>query len=252
MKRLGIFFYTAVAYVGFFAVFGYWIDFLLGFFVPKNVNTGEVVSTLEAITVNLGLLALFGLQHSVMARKPFKKALTRFIPPVMERSTYVYATIAVLALLFWQWRPMPLVIWNLEGTAGIYSMYAIFGLGWGILVLSTFLINHFNLFGIEQGVMHLLGKEVKEAPFVMPFLYKLVRHPMMTGILLAQWATPYMTIGHLLFATGMSIYVLIGVHYEEKDLARDFGDDYREYQQNVPKLIPGLNGKKPTGSTVSA
>jgi len=252
MKRLAIFLYTAVAYVGFFALFGYWIDFMLGFFVPKNVNSGEVVSTFEALTVNLGLLVLFGLQHSIMARKPFKKALNRFIPQEMERSTYVYATIAVLSLLFWQWRPMPTVIWNLEGTVGMYSMYALFGLGWGILVLSTFLINHFNLFGIEQGVMQLLGKEVKEAPFVMPFLYKLVRHPMMTGLLLAQWATPYMTVGHLVFATGMSIYVLIGVHYEEKDLAADFGDSYREYQENVPKLIPGLNGKKPSGTTVSA
>ncbi|MGH1365714.1 MAG: methanethiol S-methyltransferase [Calditrichia bacterium] len=252
MKRLAIFLYTAVAYVGFFAIFGYWVDFLLGFLVPKNVNTGAAVSVFEAVTVNLGLLALFGLQHSIMARKPFKEAITRFIPKEIERSTYVFATIAVLALMFWQWRPMPTVIWSLENPTAIWMMYGLFALGWGILVLSTFLINHFNLFGIEQGVMQLLGKDIKDAPFVMPFLYKIVRHPMMTGVLIAQWATPYMTVGHMMFAAGMSVYILIGIHYEEKDLEKDFGQTYREYKQDVPKLVPGFSGKKPTKTVVSA
>ncbi|MEJ5992076.1 methanethiol S-methyltransferase [Ramlibacter sp. PS3R-8] len=241
MARVVIFLYSVVAYVLFLAVFLYLIAFVGNLWVPKSIDSGSATDVGVALIVNLVLISLFGLQHSVMARPAFKRWITGFVPAATERSTFVLAASLVLALVMWQWRPIPGVLWTTEGAAAT-ALWAMFALGWGIVLLSTFLINHFDLFGLRQGYLHLVQRVPTPLVFRTTLLYRLVRHPIMLGFLVAFWFTPHMTVGHLLFAVGMSIYILVGVKHEERDLVDALGADYIAYRRSTPALIPGLPG----------
>jgi protein-S-isoprenylcysteine O-methyltransferase Ste14 len=189
--------------------------------------------------VDLLVLGIFAVQHSVMARRGFKRWWTRIVPPAVERSTYVLAATLALALLLWQWRPITEpVLWRIENPVVVNAIWAIFWLGWGVLLLATFLINHFELFGLRQVFSRLLGREIPEAEFRTPFLYRYVRHPIYLGFVLAFWAAPVMTAGHLLFAIGGTGYILVGIWFEERDLVAQFGERYRRYCEQVGMLIP--------------
>ncbi|MFW5966975.1 MAG: methanethiol S-methyltransferase [Persicimonas sp.] len=231
------------AYLLFLATFLYAIAFVGDFFVPRTVNSGGPdASVSEALLINAGLLGLFAVQHSLMARPGFKRWLTRVVPKPLERSTYVMATNIVLILLFWQWRPIEGVVWSVESEMAQYVMWGLFGLGWFIVLISTFLISHFDLFGLKQ-VVRGLKEESAEAPeFQTPGLYKVVRHPIMLGFLIAFWAIPTMTHGHLMFAIATTGYILIGIYFEERDLVDRFGDTYLDYRKTTPALIPWPKG----------
>ena len=239
MKRPFLLLYGFIVYLLFNAAFLYWIGFLLDFGVPKAINDGVVVSTTEALLTNLALVFLFGFFHSLMARDGFKRWWTRYIPVEAERSTYVLQSALFLYLAMWHWRPMPDVIWQVEGAAAIV-MTALCLIGFMVLFVSTLLIDHFELFGIKQVWFANAKRELPTAEFKQPLLYKLVRHPMQLGVLIAVFATPTMTVGHLVFAASMGLYVLIGLYFEERALLREFGDTYREYQRTTPMLIPRL------------
>ena len=237
--------YGLFAYVFFLCTFLYAIGFIGNVFVPKTIDSGAPVPLVEALAVNFALLGLFAVQHSVMARRGFKRWWTRIVPPAVERSTYVLAATLALALLLWQWRPIAQpVIWKIENPAAIQSLWAVFWLGWVVLLLATFLINHFELFGLRQVLARLVGHAIPEAEFRTPLLYRYVRHPIYLGFVLAFWAAPVMTAGHLLFAAGGTGYILIGIWFEERDLVAQFGDQYRRYRQQVSMLLP-LPGRKP-------
>lgn len=241
MAVLGMAF-AAIVYVIFFATFLYLIAFvgnLPG--VPRTVDIGPEASTAMAVVVNLLLIALFGVQHSVMARPGFKSKWTRMVPPHLERSIYVLAASLALIVLFMFWRPLPMVIWLVTWSPMVALLWTLFALGWAIVLISTFLINHFELFGLRQGFAHMRGHKLPEPLFRTPFFYRHVRHPIYLGFLLAFWSTPMMTLGHLLFAVGMTIYILIGIGYEERDLTAMFGEQYAAYRKRVGKLIPGLH-----------
>lgn len=236
--------YGGIAYLIFFATFLYLIEFLCNLpLLPLTIDRGPEASATIAFVTDAALIALFGVQHSVMARPGFKRAWTRIVPQPIERSTYVLVTSAVLILLFVAWRPLPASIWHVDNRVGIYALWAIFGLGWGIVLLSTFLINHFELFGLKQVWLSLTGKSGTAPKLRRPFFYKLVRHPLYSGFLLAFWATPAMSLGHLIFALGMSAYILIAIQFEERDLVDVFGSDYEIYQREVGMLAPGI-GKR--------
>jgi methanethiol S-methyltransferase len=241
MVRAAVFLYGVGAYALFFAVFLYLVLFVGNLWVPKGIDTGRQAGFAPAIVVNLLLISLFGLQHSVMARPAFKRWVTRFIPPAIERSTFVLAGSLVLALMMWQWRPITSTLWQADGALAI-ALWAVFALGWAVVLLSTFLINHFDLFGLRQTYLHLVQRPLTPLPFRTTLFYRMVRHPIMLGFLMAFWFTPHMTAGHLLFAVGMTIYVLVGIHYEERDLVRALGSDYIAYRRRTPALIPGLPG----------
>jgi protein-S-isoprenylcysteine O-methyltransferase Ste14 len=231
--------YGVGAYVFFLATFCYAIAFVGNVWVPKTIDSGAVVSIAEAVLVNLLLLAVFALQHSIMARRSFKRWWTGIVSPAVERSTFVLAATAALALLLWQWRPIPdPVIWRVENPIAVQALWAVFWLGWAVLLLATFLINHFELFGLRQVFSRLLGREIPEAEFRTPFLYRYVRHPIYLGFLLGFWAAPVMTAGHLLFAIATTGYILIGIWFEERDLIAQFGDQYRRYRNQVGMLLP--------------
>jgi len=236
--RVAAFVYGIVCYVAFFATFVYAIAFVANVIVPKTIDSGEVIPAREAFAVNVVLLLIFALQHSVMARKPFKQWLARWVSPSVERSTYVLASSLALALLFWLWRPMPAVVWHIDNTLLANALLALSLVGWAIVLVSTFLIDHFELFGLHQVASNLTGKAMPEPKFRTPLFYKFVRHPLYFGFILAFWATPTMTIGHLLFAAGTTAYILIGILLEERDLVGAFGEDYRRYQHRVSMLIP--------------
>ena len=237
--------YGLFAYVFFLCTFLYAIGFIGNVFVPKTIDSGAPVPLVEALAMNFALLGLFAVQHSVMARRGFKRWWTRIVPPAVERSTYVLAATLALALLLWQWRPIAQpVIWKIENPAAIQSLWAVFWLGWVVLLLATFLINHFELFGLRQVLARLVGHAIPEAEFRTPLLYRYVRHPIYLGFVLAFWAAPVMTAGHLLFAAGGTGYILIGIWFEERDLVAQFGDQYRRYRQQVSMLLP-LPGRKP-------
>ena len=239
MKRPGLVIYGVTAYILFNASFLYMIGFLLSLPVPKAINDGDAVSVIAALAMNTGLIFLFGFFHSLMARGRFKKWWTTIIPADAERSTYVLQSALFLALAMWQWQPLPATIWEASG-AGAWIAYGICGLGVALVLVSTFLIDHFELFGLRQ-----IWSAHKERPmptpeFRVPFLYRFVRHPMQLGVIMVVFGTPVMTAGHLLFAALMTTYVMIGLWFEERSLVREFGHRYRNYQQNVPMLIPRL------------
>lgn len=242
MARAVYLLYAVVAYAIFFATFLYLIAFVGDLpFVPKTVDRGaESALLLPAIAVNLSLIALFGLQHSVMARQGFKRLWTRLVPAPIERSTYVLFASLTLILLFTFWRPIPGDVWLVENAFGAAVLWALFASGWLIVLLSTFLLNHFELFGLQQVYFHAKGRTAAEPQLRQPFFYKLVRHPLYTGFFIAFWATPHMTYGHLLLALGMSAYMLIAIRYEERDLVGAFGSDYEEYRSRVGMIAPRM------------
>ena len=247
MKRYAIFLFGIVSYlVGAGAYFGGIIGFLTGV-----LDSGKTAPFGTALLINVGLMVLWGLPHSLMARQGFKRRWTRIVPKAMERSVYMLQAGLLMMVLIWQWRAMPGVIWQVENAAGRGLIWGLFGLGWAIAFVATVLINHFELTGLQQTWAYLRNREAVPPSFRTPFLYKVVRHPMQLGVLIAFWAAPTMTIGRLVFALGMTAYIVIGLQFEERDLLRRFGEQYRAYQARTPMLIPGLrlgNGRLPLPS----
>jgi len=236
--------YGLLAYVVFFATFLYAIAFVGNLPVPQSIDVGGVASpTGTALLINLVLLSVFAIQHSVMARPGFKKAWTRIVPESVERSTYVLLSSGALILMYWMWRPMTGVVWSLEGSMVGGILTALFWLGWLVVLLSTFMINHFDLFGLRQVWLRFKGQEYTYSNFVMRWLYNYVRHPIMLGFLIAFWATPVMTMGHLLFAVMTTGYIVIALQLEERDLVAVHGETYQEYQSTTPMLIPFTKGR---------
>jgi methanethiol S-methyltransferase len=238
MDRVLKLIYGVIAYVVFLGAFLYAIGFVSGLLVPKTVDTGPVVPATEAVIVNLLLMTLFAVQHSVMARKQFKRWWLQYVSPAIERSTFVLLASLALILLYWQWRPIPSIVWQVQDPTLAMTVQAISLLGWGLVLVSTFLINHFELFGLQQVLQNLAGKSPSEPRFKVPGFYKFVRHPIYLGFIIAFWAAPTMTVGHLLFAAVTTAYIFVGIMLEERDLIELFGDQYRRYRDQVGMLIP--------------
>jgi protein-S-isoprenylcysteine O-methyltransferase Ste14 len=238
MNRLLVITYGALSYLIFLAAFLYAIGFVGNIAVPRSVDHGIAAPIGQAVVVNVLLLGLFAVQHSVMARAAFKRWWTRFVPQPVERSTYVLLASLVLFLLYWQWRTMPAVVWQVTSPPGRRALWALFWLGWATVLAATFMINHFDLFGLRQVYLAWRGKPYTEIGFRTPLLYRLVRHPLMLGFIIAFWATPTMTAGHLLFAIGTTGYILLAVQLEERDLVAALGDPYHEYRRQVSMLLP--------------
>ncbi|HEU4959567.1 MAG TPA: isoprenylcysteine carboxylmethyltransferase family protein [Sphingomonas sp.] len=237
----GVYFAVAgVCYLIFFATFLYLIGFVGNLVVPLTVDRGPAVAPATAIVVDVLLIALFAVQHSVMARPGFKRGWTRIVPAPIERSIYVLAASIALIVLMALWRPIAGTIWTVNEPVGAAILWVLFALGWGIVLASTFLINHFELFGLQQVWLAASGRPAATPAFRTPLFYRAVRHPLYAGFFLAFWATPRMSVGHLLLAGGMSLYMLIAIRYEERDLVAAFGDDYRAYRARVGMLVPGL------------
>src|SRR5687767_10126308 len=244
MSRLLVFAYGVAAYGGFFATFLYAIGFIGNVVVPKALDSSPTAPFLTALAINAGLLTLFAVQHSVMARPWFKRWWTRIVPKPIERSTYVLFSSLALILLFWQWRPMGGEIWSVENPAGVLVLRALFVFGFGLVLVSTFLIDHFDLFGLRQVWLYLVGQPYTARPFATPGPYRMVRHPLYVGWFFAFWMTPVMTIAHLVFAVATAAYILIAIQFEEHDLVQEHGDAYERYRDSVPMLIPSLRGQQ--------
>jgi len=238
MGKILAFLYGLASYLFFLVTLLYAIGFVTGIVVPKTIDMGPVVPVTEAIAVNLLLLTLFALQHSVMARPAFKKWWTRVVPESIERSTYVLAATLALALLLWQWRPMPAVLWQAADPTLAKVLIGISLFGWLTVLVATFAISHFELFGLDQVISNLMGKKMSAPHFKTPSLYKVVRHPIYLGFIIAFWATPVMTAGHLFFAAVTTAYIFVGIFLEERDLIGVFGDEYRRYRKQVSMLVP--------------
>lgn len=244
--------YSLAVYAGFLAVFAYTVGFVEGIGVPEDVDGGgsaaaSTTSTASAVAIDVALIGLFALQHSVMARPAFKRWWTRVVPAPIERSTFVLASSLVLALLLWQWRPLPATVWDVGPDAARVALHGLSWLGWLTVLGTTFLLDHLDLFGLRQPYRHLRGRPPAAPAFRAPLLYRLVRHPLMLGFVVAFWATPTMTRGRLLFAAVTTGYILVALRLEERDLLRELGTDYATYQRRVPHLIPRL--RRPAPST---
>lgn len=248
MSRILALVYGGACYVLFLGTFLYAIGFVGDFVVPKSVNDGPIEPLATALGVNALLLALFAIQHSVMARPGFKRWWTRYVPKPIERSTYVLFASLALVLLFWQWRPIAATVWSVESAVGQSVLWAIFALGWTMVLVGTFLIQHFDLFGLRQVWMHLRQSPYTEVGFRTPFLYRVVRHPIMLGFILAFWATPRMTAGHLLFSVATTLYILVGIRLEERDTLDVHGRAYADYRERVPMLVPLPKGRRSAAS----
>ena len=244
MKKLAIFAYGVLSYVLCLGTLVYLAGFMGNLFVPKSIDAAPTAPLGQALLINLCLLAVFAVQHSVMARAGFKRWLTRYIPAEAERSTYVLASSLALILLVALWEPMGGVVWALQSPVATTAVYALYGLGWVLIVLSTFLINHFDLFGLRQVWLNLVGREYEPLQFKLHSLYRYVRHPLYVGFFIALWATPTMTITHLVFSVMCSAYILVGARLEERDLRR-FHPEYEAYERAVPGYVPRLGGKHP-------
>ena len=245
MKNFLSFLYGVVSYVVFLIAFLYAIGFVGNLVVPKGIDTGTESDMTMSIVINLLLLSLFAIQHTIMARPAFKKKWTTIISPAIERSTFVLLSSLILLLLFWQWRPMTGMVWEVQNPLFVKILTGLFYLGWVIVLLSTFMINHFHLFGLDQVFNNLKSQPPTGLEFKENFFYKFVRHPIMTGFIIAFWATPVMTTGHLLFAAVTTAYIFVGVkHFEEKDLRNEIGEPYVSYQKRVPMLFPFTKFRK--------
>jgi len=239
MGRILAFLYGAVCYLLFLFTFLYAIGFVGNVVVPKSIDTGRLNEPLSiALIIDAVLLSLFAVQHSVMARQWFKRAWTKFVPSTVERSTYVLLASLVLLLLFWQWQPMGPVVWEVTNPTARMLLVGLFWMGWGGVLFSTYLVDHFSLFGLRQVYNHLKGRDEAAIPFKSPALYKMVRHPLYLGFIVGFWSTPRMTFGHLFFAIMTTAYILVAIQFEERDLIRSYGDVYRDYRKRVSMLIP--------------
>jgi methanethiol S-methyltransferase len=246
MKRIATFTYGVICYAIFFGTFLYAVGFVGNFVVPKSIDSSPDSPLGQALLINALLLGLFAVQHSVMARPAFKRWWTRFVPKPVERSTFVlFASLALIAL-FAYWQPIGGVIWDVQDPVGQAVLYGLCAFGWGLVLVATFLINHFDLFGLRQVWLHLRGKEYRPLNFGTPGLYKIVRHPLYVGFFFAFWATPAMTAAHLFFALMTTAYILIAIRFEEHDLVTEHGVRYSEYRKQVPMLVPRLGGR-PSG-----
>lgn len=244
MRKILALLYGGVAYVVFFGTFLYLIGFVANLYVPKSIDTGTMAPRNMAIITDLVLVALFGLQHTIMARPAFKGWWTKVVPAPVERTTYVLFTSLILMLMMWLWRPLPDIIWQVDNEIAIDAIQAFFWLGWAIILLSTFAIDHFDLFGLRQVFRFARGQEQTPVGYKEHFFYRIVRHPLMLGFLIAFWAATTMSVGHLLFAASMTVYILIALQFEEHDLVAAHGDSYKDYQRRVSMLIPLPKGSK--------
>ena len=238
MKRLAILLFGTAAYTMFLGVFLYAVGFVGNYLTPTRLDGVAQLPLGQALTINLGLLGLFAVQHSVMARTWFQDWWTRFVPEPIERSMYVLTTNVVLGILFWQWQPIEGIVWDVQNPSGRIVLYTLFAGGWATVLYTTFLINHFDLFGLRQVWLYFRGKPYTPLGFVTPGPYRIVRHPMYIGWLTAFWATPTMTVAHLAFALGVTGYILTAIVFEERDLVRLLGKNYADYREKVPMLIP--------------
>jgi methanethiol S-methyltransferase len=239
MSRLIFLLYGTAAYAVFLVTFLYAIAFVAGLGVPKHIDNGTATSFALALAIDLALLGLFAMQHSGMARPAFKRWWTQIVPAPIERSTFVLISSLTLALLFWQWRPLDVTIWHVDDPVAHWALYGLSALGWLLVLFGTFLINHFDLFGLRQVWFHARRRVIPDEPFVTRALYRIVRHPLMLGFLIAFWATPSMSMGHLLFALMTTGYILVAVKFlEERDLVAQYGETYRDYQRRVPMVLP--------------
>lgn len=242
--RLLAFVYGVASYAVFFAVFVYLMLFVGDLWVPKGVDSGASGSVAVALLADIALISLFGLQHSVMARPAFKRAWTKLVPKPIERSTFVLSSALVLAVVMWLWEPLTTPIWSVQSAGAVWALWALWGVGWLTVVLSTFMTDHFDLFGLRHVYLYLVGRPYTLVQFKRRGLYRHMRHPLYTGFFIALWATPHMTLGHLVLASGLSTYIVIGTLLEERDLIAAFGERYRQYCRELPRYLPRFGSRR--------